>query len=170
MALLKCRHCQTEIDSNARKTRCPGCGQLFPFACAVCDAPLRPPFPVFDDERYLNSDNAPLCADHFQRQCPKCQSWFSADENPGYFLCQSCMNAPDKVEEEPIVAPATTETVAVAEPATAVTTPVARKMRARPSLNIMDAILSVIVFLSVVAVVVILGYQIITTIRPIIGF
>jgi hypothetical protein len=70
MALLKCRHCETEIDSNARKTRCPGCGQLFPFACAVCEAPLRPPFPVFDDERYINDDNEPLCPEHFQRQCP----------------------------------------------------------------------------------------------------
>jgi len=168
MALLKCRHCQTEIDSNARKTRCPGCGQLFPFACAVCDAPLRPPFPVFEDERYLNADNHPLCSDHFQRQCPKCQNWFSADENPGYFLCQSCMNAPAK--EDPLDTAATpihAENVAVAEPAV---TPSHVSTRRKPSVNILDTILSILVFLAVVAVVVILGWQIFSTLRTIFNF
>ena len=172
MALLKCRHCQTVIDSNARKTRCHGCGQLFPFACAICDAPLRPPFPVFDDERYLNADNVPLCADHFQRQCPQCEQWFSAHDNPGYFLCRSCMDAPREIESEPAFAPASTD--AAIDIVTEAPSPVAAQpvtsTRTRPSINIIDALLSVIVFVSVIAVVVVLGWQIIATLRPLIGF
>ncbi len=163
MALLKCRHCETEIDSNARKTRCPGCGQLFPFACAVCEAPLRPPFPVFDDERYINDDNEPLCPEHFQRQCPKCESWFAADENPGYFLCKTCMEGNEMPEDEPAIEE---EPLEVAAPSTV--SP--QVIRRRPGINIIDVILSAIVFVSVVAVVVILGWQIFTTIRTIVGF
>jgi hypothetical protein len=164
MALLKCRHCETEIDSNARKTRCPGCGQLFPFACAVCEAPLRPPFAVFDDERYLNDDNEPLCPEHFQRQCPKCESWFSADENPGYFLCKTCMEGNElPAEEEPVSVEEPQEVVVSSTDAP----PVIRK---KPAFNVIDAFLSAIVFISVVAVVVILGWQIFVTIRSIVGF
>lgn len=164
MALLKCRHCETEIDSNARKTRCPGCGQLFPFACAVCEAPLRPPFPVFDDERYINDSDEPLCPEHFQRQCPKCESWFAADENPGYFLCKTCMEGNELPEEE--------ETTIVEEPQEVVApAPVSpQTIRRKPGFNVVDAILSAVVFISVVAVVVILGWQIFTTIRTIVGF
>lgn len=164
MALLKCRHCETEIDSNARKTRCPGCGQLFPFACAVCEAPLRPPFPVFDDERYLNDEEQPLCPEHFQRQCPKCETWFAADENPGYFLCKICMEGTELPEEEEAV---------IVEPPQEVTTPstIAPPLtRAKPAFNLIDVILSVIIFISVVAVVVVLGWQIFATIRSIVGF
>jgi hypothetical protein len=164
MALLKCRHCETEIDSNARKTRCPGCGQLFPFACAVCEAPLRPPFPVFEDERYLNGEEEPLCPEHFQRQCPKCESWFSADENPGYFLCKTCMEGNElPVEEEQTIVEEPEE---VAAPVT-VSPQVIRK---KPTFNFIDVFLSAIVFISVVAVVVILGWQIFATIRSIVGF
>jgi len=164
MALLKCRHCETEIDSNARKTRCPGCGQLFPFACAVCEAPLRPPFPVFDDERYVNDDNDPLCPEHFQRQCPKCESWFAADENPGYFLCKNCMegNELPEVEEPAIVE----ERQEVAIPSNVSPQTIRRK----PVFNFVDAILSTIIFVCVVAVVVLLGWQIFHYIRIIVGF
>ncbi len=68
MALLNCRECGQEIDSNTRQTRCRGCGALFPFACVVCERSLRPPFPVYSDERYLSDEDAPLCQQHFQRQ------------------------------------------------------------------------------------------------------
>jgi len=164
MALLKCRHCETEIDSNARKTRCPGCGQLFPFACAVCEAPLRPPFPVFDDERYINDDNEPLCPEHFQRQCPKCETWFAADENPGYFLCKNCMAGNESPAEEE------TETVEQPEPAVSHATGAQPEVRRRTGINFIDIILAAILFVSVVAVVVILGWQIFATIRTIVGF
>lgn len=90
MALLQCKECGTSIESGTRQTRCKNCGTLFPFACAVCDKPLRPPFSVFPDERFLTSDNKPLCEEHYQRQCPECSGWFRADENPGYFRCPSC--------------------------------------------------------------------------------
>ncbi|MEO6906998.1 MAG: hypothetical protein ABI210_03830 [Abditibacteriaceae bacterium] len=165
MALLKCRHCEIEIDSNARKTRCPGCGQLFPFACAVCEAPLRPPFPVFDDERYLNDDNEPLCPEHFQRQCPKCETWFSADENPGFFLCKTCMEGNElPQEEEPEIEEEPPVQIRVPAPVSP------RTIHRKPAFNFVDAILSTIVFVSVVAVVVILGWQIFVTIRTIVGF
>jgi hypothetical protein len=91
MALLKCRNCAAEISSDARVTRCKGCGTLFPFACDVCGRSLRPPFPVYSDERYLDGTDKPLCPDHFQRQCPSCKTWFQADENPGYFMCKMCL-------------------------------------------------------------------------------
>jgi len=91
MALLKCRNCGAEISSDARVTRCKGCGTLFPFACTVCNRSLRPPFPVYSDERYLTGTDEPLCPDHFQRQCPSCKTWFQADENPGYFMCKMCL-------------------------------------------------------------------------------
>lgn len=166
MALLKCRHCDTEIDSNARKTRCPGCGQLFPFACDVCDAPLRPPFHVFDDERYLNSEDVPLCQEHFQRQCPQCSSWFAANENPGYFLCKSCMeNQEVEIEQEEPVAETPPRT-----PAPVTATSPSRGTRRKPKFNIIDGLLTSVVFLSMVAVVVILGWQIFVTVRPILGF
>ena len=90
MALLQCRDCGAEIDSDSRQTRCKQCGALFPFACVACGRSLRPPFPVYADERYLTPTNEPLCSDHFQRQCPQCSKWFSADENPGFFLCHAC--------------------------------------------------------------------------------
>jgi hypothetical protein len=91
MALLKCRNCGAEISSDARVTRCKGCGTLFPFDCSVCGRSLRPPFPVYSDERYLSGTDEPLCPDHFQRQCPSCKTWFQADENPGYFMCKMCL-------------------------------------------------------------------------------
>ncbi len=91
MALLKCRNCAAEISSDARVTRCKGCGTLFPFACDVCGRSLRPPFPVYSDERYLDGTDKPLCPDHFQRQCPSCKTWFQADENAGYFMCKMCL-------------------------------------------------------------------------------
>ena len=91
MALLKCRNCGAEISSDARVTRCKGCGTLFPFDCTVCGRSLRPPFPVYSDERYLSGTDEPLCPDHFQRQCPSCNTWFQADENPGYFMCKPCL-------------------------------------------------------------------------------
>ena len=91
MALLKCRNCDEEINSDARVTRCKGCGTLFPLTCAVCERNLRPPFPVYSDERYLDGADNPLCPDHFERQCPSCKNWFQADENPGYFMCRTCL-------------------------------------------------------------------------------
>lgn len=92
MAILQCRHCGDEIDSDTRCTQCRGCGALFPFQCAACGKKLRSPFPVFGDERFLTLDSAPqpLCEDHFLRKCPDCETWFQADENPGYFRCATC--------------------------------------------------------------------------------
>lgn len=103
MASIKCRECGRETDSNSRQTRCPGCGALFPFACAVCERPLRPPFPVYDDERYLTGEDEPLCQQHFQRQCPRCDNWFQADQNPGFFLCPAC-SAENAAEPAPATA------------------------------------------------------------------
>ena len=113
MALLQCRDCGAEIDSDSRQTRCKQCGALFPFACVACGRSLRPPFPVYADERYLTPANEPLCSDHFQRQCPDCSKWFSADENPGFFRCLSCTEErqqnPQPLPEwhEPLVEPRT---------------------------------------------------------------
>ena len=90
MVLLHCRECGTEIASDTRQTKCTKCGTLFPFACAVCHKLLRPPIPDFPIERYFTTDHQPLCEDHYQRQCPECQKWFQADENPGYYLCPEC--------------------------------------------------------------------------------
>jgi Zn finger protein HypA/HybF involved in hydrogenase expression len=105
MALLQCRECGQEIDSDTRQTRCQSCGALFPFTCAVCERPLRPPFPVYSDERYLTGENEPLCQQHFQRQCPRCAQWFQADLNPGFFLCPECSAA-----NAALVTPAATAT------------------------------------------------------------
>jgi len=110
MAMLSCRHCGASINSDARLTQCKKCGALFPFVCKVCSKQLRPPFPVFEDERYLSLESEPLCGEHFLRKCPDCNEWFSADENPGFFRCRSCADiaakksrpvAPAPVIEEP---------------------------------------------------------------------
>src|SRR5579884_2537316 len=101
MALLNCRECGAEISSDARQTKCKQCGALFPFECAVCAQPLRPPFPVFQDEKYLTDDNRPLCEKHYERLCPSCHKWFRADENPGYYLCHSCSTQRSHVEAAP---------------------------------------------------------------------
>jgi Zn finger protein HypA/HybF involved in hydrogenase expression len=93
MAVVHCRECGHEIKADTKATRCDKCGSFFPFTCAVCDKYLRPPFDIYDDERYVNDDSKPLCQDHYQRQCPECHKWFQADENPGYFLCLSCAKA-----------------------------------------------------------------------------
>jgi hypothetical protein len=109
MALLKCRNCGAEISSDARVTRCKGCGTLFPFDCTVCGRSLRPPFPVYSDERYLTGTDEPLCPDHFQRQCPSCKTWFQADENPGYFMCKMCLEVREAATDsiaEPVGSPA----------------------------------------------------------------
>ncbi len=96
MAILQCRHCEANINSDTRTTQCKKCGALFPFACAVCDKQLRPPFPVFEDERHLSLENEPLCSEHFLRKCPDCDNWFRADENPGFFRCADCAAAAGK--------------------------------------------------------------------------
>jgi Zn finger protein HypA/HybF involved in hydrogenase expression len=93
MPFVHCRECGHEINADTKQTRCEKCGTFFPFTCAVCDKFLRPPFAVYDDERYVNGEGKPLCQDHYQRQCPECKKWFQADENPGYFLCLSCAKA-----------------------------------------------------------------------------
>ncbi|MBV9864472.1 MAG: hypothetical protein JO316_03930 [Abitibacteriaceae bacterium] len=90
MVLLHCRECGAEIASDTRKTKCEKCGTLFPFACAVCGKLLNPPIPDYPIERYFTPDRKPLCEEHYQRQCPECQKWFQASENPGYFLCTEC--------------------------------------------------------------------------------
>ena len=89
MATLKCKSCEGNISSTARRVQCPHCGELFPFVCARCDHKLRPAFAEFDDERYLTLDAPPqpLCDEHYLRKCPDCDEWFSADENPGFFRC-----------------------------------------------------------------------------------
>lgn len=93
MAFVHCRECGHEIKADTKQTRCEKCGSFFPFTCAVCDKYLRPPFDVYEDERYVTDDGQPLCQDHYQRQCPECKKWFQADENPGYFLCLACSKA-----------------------------------------------------------------------------
>lgn len=98
MATLKCNTCGGNISSSARRVQCPHCGELFPFACSRCNRKLRPPFSVFEDERYLSLETPPLplCDDHYLRQCPDCEKWFGADENPGYFRCVSCAEIHEK--------------------------------------------------------------------------
>lgn len=93
MAFVHCRECGHEIKADAKQSRCEKCGSFFPFTCAVCDKFLRPPFEVYEDERYVTADGQPLCQDHYQRQCPECKNWFQSDENPGYFLCLPCAQA-----------------------------------------------------------------------------
>lgn len=92
MAILHCRHCGSEIDSDARRSQCRECRALFPFQCATCKRKLRPPFPLFEDERHLTLEEPPqpLCEEHFLRKCPDCEKWFPNDENPGYFRCLEC--------------------------------------------------------------------------------
>lgn len=92
MATLKCKTCGGNISSSARRVQCQHCGELFPFACSRCNRKLRPPFSVYEDERYLSLETPPqpLCDAHYLRQCPDCEKWFGADENPGYFRCISC--------------------------------------------------------------------------------
>lgn len=92
MATLKCNTCGGNISSSERRVQCQHCGELFPFACSRCNRKLRPPFSVFEDERYLSLETPPLplCDDHYLRQCPDCEKWFGADQNPGYFRCVSC--------------------------------------------------------------------------------
>ena len=121
MATLKCNSCGGNISSSARRVQCPHCGELFPFRCARCDHKLRPPFSVFDDERYLTLDTPPqtLCDEHYLRQCPDCQEWFSADENPGYFRCRSCAEIHERKVEAEYDEPVATAPATFAAPATA---------------------------------------------------
>jgi predicted RNA-binding Zn-ribbon protein involved in translation (DUF1610 family) len=90
MVMLQCRTCGAEVASDERSKKCKNCGELFPFECAVCSRHLRPPIPDFPIERYFTEDNKPLCSEHYQRQCPECNRWFRADENPGFFMCREC--------------------------------------------------------------------------------
>lgn len=90
MVMLKCRNCGADVASDEKARKCRSCNALFPFACAVCERKMRPPLPDFPVERYFNDSCEPLCENHYQRQCPECQKWFQADENPGFYLCQSC--------------------------------------------------------------------------------
>lgn len=90
MVTVRCRSCGMEVDSDETRKKCPHCGELFPFECAVCGKHLRPPIPHFPVEKYFTEDNRPLCQDHYQRQCPECGKWFRADENPGYYMCAAC--------------------------------------------------------------------------------
>ncbi len=98
MAILQCRNCGGEVDSDTRRSQCRGCGALFPFQCAECGKKLRAPFPIFEDERFLTLESTPepLCDEHFLRKCPDCENWFQADENPGYFRCASCAQKAQK--------------------------------------------------------------------------
>ncbi len=90
MVKLKCRSCGGEVDSNEKARKCRHCNELLPLECAVCAKHMRPPIPEFPIERYYNDEGEPLCADHYQRECPECGQWFRADENPGFFLCPNC--------------------------------------------------------------------------------
>jgi hypothetical protein len=168
MALLKCRNCAAEISSDARVTRCKGCGTLFPFACDVCGRSLRPPFPVYSDERYLDGTDKPLCPDHFQRQCPSCKTWFQADENPGYFMCKMCLEVREAAAT-PVATPVSAEESALEDD-----TP-AHFPQWQDSLNpradneserdIVTMLLFAIVCLSMVAVVGVLIWQILSLLR-----
>jgi Zn finger protein HypA/HybF involved in hydrogenase expression len=112
MAAINCRHCNGVMSSESRRSQCPHCGALFPFVCAVGGRNLRPPFPVFDDERHLTFTSAeikskkielseraegfiekeplPLSDEHHLRECPDCHVWFLASENPSNFRCPTC--------------------------------------------------------------------------------
>lgn len=177
MALLKCRNCAAEINSDARVTRCKGCGTLFPFACDVCGRSLRPPFPVYSDERYLNGTDHPLCPDHFQRQCPSCKTWFQADENPGYFMCKMCLEVREAAAA-PVEVPAVAA-VGAAAPAAAASgatghTPahfpqwdeeLAAGIADVEGRDLVTSFLFAIVCLSMVAVIGVLVWQIISLLR-----
>ena len=168
MALLKCRNCDEEISSDARVTRCKGCGTLFPLACAVCERNLRPPFPVYSDERYLDGADNPLCPDHFERQCPSCKTWFQADENPGYFMCRTCL----EVRESAALA-ATTEVATdygVPEQDEVVDFPQWRDEPAAvgvvgASRDFISMLLLVIVGISMLVVMGVLAWQVVTLLR-----
>jgi hypothetical protein len=56
------------------------------------------------------------------------------------------------------------------EPAVSFATNQQPEVRTRPGINFIDIVLAAILFVSVVAVVVILGWQIFATIRNIVGF
>ena len=105
MAFVHCRECGHEIKADTRQTRCEKCGTFFPFTCAVCEKFLRPPFAVYEDERYVTDECKPLCLDHYQRQCPECHCWFQADTNPGFFLCPGCAKARLNRAAQPVAAP-----------------------------------------------------------------
>lgn len=171
MALLKCRNCAAEINSDARVTRCKGCGTLFPFECDVCGRSLRPPFPVYSDERYLDGTDRPLCSDHFQRQCPSCKTWFQADENAGYFMCKMCL----EVREASIVN--TSVAAAIGEESSAgaaVHTPahfpqwdedLVPDLDESGSRDLVSTFLFAIVCLSMIAVIGVLIWQVISLLR-----
>ncbi len=168
MALLKCRNCDEEINSDARVTRCKGCGTLFPLTCAVCERNLRPPFPVYSDERYLDGADNPLCPDHFERQCPSCKNWFQADENPGYFMCRTCLEvresaASSVVQEEMLVSIDTGEDIPGAFPQWQEESDVV----ASPgwSRDIVSVVLLAIVCVSMALVMGVLAWQIVALMR-----
>ena len=136
MATLQCRHCGSDIDSDARRAQCRECRALFSFECAICGRNLRPPFPVFSDERHLTAGETPLplCDDHFLRQCPDCETWFQNDENPGYFRCLACaekaQNAPTHPEWSDAPAEAFSETETYPEMETSRGAPLVASSRA----------------------------------------
>jgi hypothetical protein len=96
--VLKCRQCGSDVVSNEKARKCRNCSELFPFECAVCSKHLRPPLPDYPVERFFNDEGLPLCEEHYQRQCPECERWFRADENPGFFLCAECTTERDARE------------------------------------------------------------------------
>lgn len=168
MALLKCRNCDEEINSDSRVTRCKGCGTLFPLTCAVCERNLRPPFPIYSDERYLDGTDHPLCPDHFERQCPSCKNWFQADENPGYFMCRTCL----EVRESAAASVLAEETMAPAEvdedvPGTFPQWQEESAVVAAPgwSRDIVSVVLLAIVCISMAVVMGVLAWQIVALLR-----
>ena len=183
MALLKCRNCAAEICSDARVTRCKGCGTLFPFECDVCSRSLRPPFPVYVDERYLDGTDHPLCPDHFQRQCPSCKIWFQADENSGYFMCKMCLVVREaSIASTPAVAGASSVAVVRAGAndvhANGAHTPahfpqwkddVVSELDESGSRDLITTFLFTVVCLSMVAVIGVLIWQVISLLRLVSG-
>jgi hypothetical protein len=185
MALLKCRNCGAEISSDARVTRCKGCGTLFPFDCNVCGRSLRPPFPVYSDERYLTGTDEPLCPDHFQRQCPSCKTWFQADENPGYFMCKMCLEVREAAvapSPSPVAVGATVLATATGTAGSAATSTTSGKTPAHfpqwdddmvaerdPARDLVSSFLFAIVCLSMIAVLGVLIWQVISLLRLLFG-
>jgi hypothetical protein len=184
MALLKCRNCGAEISSDARVTRCKGCGTLFPFDCKVCGRSLRPPFPVYSDERYLTGTDEPLCPDHFQRQCPSCKTWFQADENPGYFMCKMCLEVREAaVVPAPVSVGAPTLVTAGSAPAAAGGNGLAKSKTPAhfpqwdddmvggrdPARDLVSSFLFAIVCLSMIAVLGVLVWQVVSLLRLMFG-
>ena len=172
MALLKCRNCAAEISSDARVTRCKGCGTLFPFACDICGRSLRPPFPVYSDERYLDGMDNPLCPDHFQRQCPSCKTWFQAGENPGYFMCKMCLEVREAAVA-PVGAMVSESPLEESGEAGGYTPahfpqwhdPLVRSAEDVEGRDVVTTLLFAIVCLSMVAVVGVLAWQIVSLLR-----